>query len=86
MTFEQLRESVLVRGTREVTLDGPWRMYLIDQAERMVRQLWEVGIEQIFLDGSFVEAKAHPNDIDGYFHVDLKYYASGQLQDGLNAL
>ncbi len=86
VTFEQLRESVLVRGTREVTLDGPWRMYLIDQAERMVRQLWEVGIEQIFLDGSFVEAKAHPNDIDGYFHVDLKYYASGQLQDGLNAL
>jgi hypothetical protein len=25
------------------------------------------GIEEIFVDGSFVENKLHPNDIDGYF-------------------
>lgn len=86
VTFEQLRESVLVHGTAEFQLDGPWRKHLIEQAELMVNQLWRVGITEIFLDGSFVEAKEHPNDIDGYFHVDLKYLASGQLQNDLNAL
>jgi hypothetical protein len=32
-----------------------------------VTQLWEEGVTEIFLDGSFVEDKAHPHDIDGYF-------------------
>lgn len=35
---------------------------------------------------SRLEAKEHPNDIDGYFHDDLKYFDSGRLQDGVNAL
>lgn len=85
-TFDVLRESVLVHGTADYVLDGPWRTHLIGQAEILVQELWQVGIEEIFLDGSFVEAKEHPNDIDGYFHVDLRYLASGQLQSDLNSL
>lgn len=61
-------------------------MHLLGQAEVLVRQLWQVGVEDIFLDGSFVEAKEHPNDIDGYFHADLAYLASGRSESDLNAL
>lgn len=86
VTFEELRSSVLARGPPDYQLHGQWRHYLIGQAELMVRQLWQVGITDVFLDGLFVEAKEHPNDIDGYFHADLKYLASGQLQGDLNAL
>ena len=32
-TFEQLKNSVLVRGTPEFELDGPWRLPLIEQVE-----------------------------------------------------
>jgi len=49
-------------------------------------QLWRVGIEKIFADGSFVEDKLHPNDIDGYFEVELDYLASGELERNLNTL
>ena len=52
----------------------------------MVGRLWQVGIDRIFVDGSFVEEKDHPNDIDGYFECDVRYFASGQLQRDLNAL
>jgi hypothetical protein len=40
----------------------------------------------IFIDGSFVEDKDHPNDIDGYFVGDLRRLATGDLQRELNAL
>ena len=33
-----------------------------------------------------MEEKDHPNDIDGYFEVDLRYLASGRLESDLNAL
>lgn len=49
-------------------------------------QLWQVGIERIFIDGSFVENKDHPSDIDGYFETDVQRVASGQLQRQLNAI
>ena len=85
-TFDQLRSSVLIKGTRTYELDSAWRLYLIDQAEVLVKQLWQIGIDNIFLNGSFVEAKAHPNDIDGYFEVELRRVASGELERELNAL
>lgn len=86
MNFDQLRNSVLVHGTRDFQLDGPWRQHLINQAEVLVKQLWQVGITEIYLDGSFVEAKEHPNDVDGYFHADVRLVATGELQARLNAL
>lgn len=46
----------------------------------MCSHLWEVGIEEIYLDGSFTEAKAYPNDIDGYFECDVRRVATGELQ------
>lgn len=52
----------------------------------MVRQLWQVGVTEIFIDGSFVEDKAHPNDIDGYFECELLHLASGELERELNLL
>jgi len=51
-----------------------------------VGQLRQVGITEIFLDGSFVEDKDRPNDIDGYFEVDALRVARGDLQRELNAL
>lgn len=86
VSFERLKDSVLVHGTDTFQLDSAWRLYLIGQAEVLVNQLWQVGINNIFLDGSFVEAKAHPNDIDGYFETDLRRFASGELERDLNAL
>ena len=77
---------MLVTGTDIYPLDSAWRTYLIGQAEILVKQLWQIGISNIFLNGSFVEAKAHPNDIDGYFEVDLRRFASGELEQELNAL
>jgi len=52
----------------------------------MCSQLWSVGIEEVYLDGSFTEAKAHPNDIDGYFEFDAGRVATGELQRELNKI
>ena len=57
--------------------DMDHRRYLVDQLSILVDQLWQVGITQIYADGSFVRDKPHPNDIDGYFVCDKRDYASG---------
>jgi hypothetical protein len=85
VTFQDLRDSLLV-VTDLPDWDTAWRLHLVNQAENLVRQLWQVGVAEIFLDGSFVEDKVHPNDIDGYFACDLMELASGELQQKLNAL
>lgn len=87
-TFSDLRASSLVWGPqdRPDEWDDNWRNYLVDQAEVLVRQLWAVGIDEIYLNGSFAEDKPHPNDIDGYFVCDVRRVASGDLQRELNAL
>lgn len=87
-SFGDLRRSLLVSGpsTPIPGWDAHWRLGLTQQAEKLVRQLWQVGIQEIFLNGSFTEAKPHPNDIDGYFLCDVHYFASGQLERNLNAL
>jgi hypothetical protein len=88
MTFQQLRSSLLIRGPT-LPIEGwdtPWRSQLIDGLEVMVRQLWQIGVTDVFVDGSFVEDKVHPNDIDGYFVCDLKKLASGELERELNRL
>jgi hypothetical protein len=66
--------------------DAAWRRLLTERAETLVQQLWVVGISEIFLNGSFVEDKPHPNDIDGYFVCDVRRLASGDLERDLNAL
>ncbi len=79
---------MLVNGPLPCTTnwDGPWRAKLVDNLAVLAGQLWQVGIRDIFVNGSFVEDKDHPNDIDGYFVCELKQLASGQLERDLNLL
>ena len=90
VTFDELRESILVVGpsgtNASSTWDSPWRRHLVVNLELLATQLWQVGITEIFADGSFVEDKDHPNDIDGYFVCDLRRLASGTLEQDLNLL
>lgn len=88
LTFEQLRASMLVVGPLGGTAswDAAWRSHLVDNLEVMVRQLWHVGVRDIFVDGSFAEDKGHPNDIDGYFVCEMHMLASGTLERELNRL
>jgi hypothetical protein len=66
--------------------DAAWRAKLVDGLEILTRQLWQVGVIEVFADGSFVEDKDHPNDIDGYFVCTLDHLASGRLERELNLL
>ncbi|MBX2850294.1 MAG: hypothetical protein KTR15_00945 [Phycisphaeraceae bacterium] len=90
LTLDKLRQSLLVVGPSSATdypdWDALWRKQLVDNLALMVEQLWQVGITDIFVDGSFAEDKNHPNDIDGYFVCDLMHLASGDLQRELNRL
>jgi hypothetical protein len=58
----------------------------VDNLSIMVDELWQTGVTEIFANGSFVEEKDHPGDIDGYFECDLSYLASRQLHRDLNTL
>lgn len=90
LTLDGLRSSPLVLGPtgrrKRPTWDAEWRLHLVDNLSVMAHQLWQVGITDIFIDGSFVEEKDHPNDIDGYFDCDLKHLASRRLERELNEL
>jgi len=88
LTLAELHASVLVRGPGRdyPAWDEAWRARLVENLSVMVRQLWQVGVTEIFVDGSFVEDKDHPNDIDGYFVRDLREFASGRLERELNLL
>ena len=77
LTLDALRSSLLVLGPDDIdrypNWDASWRLYLVNNLTTMVEQLWKVGISEIYIDGSFVEDKEHPNDIDGYFECELKH-------------
>jgi hypothetical protein len=90
LRLDELRSSALVLGPGAPkdypTWDATWREKLVLNLGTLVRQLWQVGLHEIFVDGSFVEDKDHPNDIDGYFVCDLQFLASGELERQLNLL
>lgn len=88
LTLAELRQCHLVSGVHSdsLTWNVSWRDRLVTNLSIIVRQLWQVGIDQIFVDGSFVENKDHPHDIDGYFEVDERRLVTGQLQGELNAV
>ncbi len=88
LALDELRESMLVKGPGSgcPNWDAGWRRHLVDNLEVLVRQLWRVGVTAVFVDGSFVEDKDHPNDIDGYFACELGQLASGDLERELNRL
>ncbi len=88
LTFAELRDSMLVLGPGEPSVypnwDASWRERLVDRAESLTKELWIVGVTKVFINGSFVEDKDHPNDIDGYFECAFDDLASGRLQQRLN--
>ncbi len=76
--FADIRKSILILGDgTSSTWDKDWRLELVARAEVLVNQLFQVGIQDVFLDGSFVEDKDHPNDIDGYFDPHLAMDVAG---------
>jgi hypothetical protein len=90
VSFDELRRSVLVSGPPEISQtsswDSGWRLRLVDNLEVLTKQLWRVGVREVYADGSFAEDKDHPNDIDGYFVCGLNELASGDLTRRLNLL
>jgi hypothetical protein len=90
LTLDDLAASFLVVGPpdqeRYPSWDSAWRKQLVSNLAVLVQQLWQVGITEIFVDGSFVEDKERPNDIDGYFECELSRLASGELERELNIL
>jgi hypothetical protein len=73
-------------GVSSIPWDQPWRTKLVDHLEVIVGQLEAVGIRDIYIGGSFLEDKAHPNDIDGYFFCSAREVFSGELARKLNGL
>lgn len=90
LSLSDLKASPLVLGPgapcKYPSWDAAWREKLVENLAVLVEQLWQVGITEVFVDGSFVEDKNHPNDIDGYFVCDLMRLASGDLERELNLL
>lgn len=88
LTLDELRASSLVTGggTGSSSWDARWRLFLVDNLAILTAQLWQVGVRDLFVDGSFVEDKDHPNDIDGYFVCDKEALVSGHLEEQLNLL
>ena len=90
LSLADLRNSILVLGpTGRHAISGwdvEWRLQLVENFGILCRQLWTIGITEIFADGSFAEDKLHPNEIDGYFESELSQLASGELQRELNKL
>jgi hypothetical protein len=90
LTLEELARSMLVIGPanrdEHSNWDSDWRRRLVENLAVMVQQLWQVGVTNIFADGSFAQDKDHPNDIDGYFECELRRLVSGELERELNLL
>ena len=90
LSLDELKQSKLVLGPGSPkdhpTWDAAWRLKLVQNLEIMAVQLFSVGVSEIYINGSFVEHKDHPNDIDGYFPVDLMKLATGDLTRALNLL
>lgn len=86
-TLDELEQSYLVTGPSG---GQPWsvktRRMLVRNLRVLVDQLWQVGIENIYIDGSFAEDKAKPGDIDGYFECKHMRLVDRDLQRELNAI
>lgn len=86
LTLEQLMQSSLVEGPTRRPRDWnrPWRRTLVQNLTVLVDQLRQVGINEIFVNGSFTSDKSRPGDIDGYFVCERFFLESGWLADQLN--
>ena len=62
--------------------DSQRRLTLLGNFQILTEQLWDVGVDEVYIAGSFVEEKDRPNDIDGYFVADFKDIVN-KNKDGL---
>ena len=54
LTIPELKNSLLVKGPEDGSLwDENWRLHLVEQLEIMVKQLWSVGLTDIYIDRIF---------------------------------
>ena len=76
LAIDELRDSYLVdgEGLGIPTWNSTRRAQLVENLELFVRQLWQVGVENIFVNGSFVTNKPDPGDIDAYFECAFADY------------
>lgn len=65
--------------------DTPWRLKLFEELKRRCHELYSIGIDEVYVDGSYATDKAHPNDIDGYFVVPRRWWLD-QGEEALKAL
>ena len=78
-------DGLLPPGDHQASFDELRRSILV-VGPNPTLQLWQVGIGDVFVDGSFAEDKDHPNDIDGYFVCPLDLLRTGELARQLNLL
>lgn len=87
VSLDDLATSPLVFGSGDdVPWDVGWRATLVRNLSVMVEHLAAAGVRDVFVDGSFVEAKPHPNDVDGYFLCEAADLYDGTLETRLQAL
>jgi hypothetical protein len=85
LTLEGLRQSSLVQGPFS-SAHQKRRNELTLGLEPIVRQLWQSGVSEIYVNGSFATNKLEPADIDVYFECPAQRIASGELLEALNAI
>ena len=59
------------------TWDTAWRLELLEEFKKRYQQLLQVGIKEVYIDGSYATDKIHPNDMDVYFVVPRKIWRNG---------
>ncbi|RAL21974.1 DUF6932 family protein [Thermoflavimicrobium daqui] len=87
MTISELKESILVLGDESTY---QWkeghRRYLVNNLEHLIQPLWTIGIESVYIDGSFCTDKETPKDIDAYFEFPDDGKTRAQILQELIAL
>jgi hypothetical protein len=72
MTFNELTQSVVVVGEPWISgWDEEWRLELVSNLKMLVQPLWRMGIEDIWIDGSFCSTKTDPRDVDAFFELPV---------------
>jgi hypothetical protein len=64
----------------EQSWDTVWRLQLLQEFKKRYQQLLSVGIQEVYIDGSYATDKFHPNDMDVYFIVPRNIWRSGAEQ------
>jgi hypothetical protein len=77
---------MLVKGPKNGSpnWNTQWRGLLVRNLRSVAKTLGYLGVEHLIIDGSFVEQKDHPNDIDAYFPISRERWVSREVERELN--